>query len=96
MRVKDFDGEIEDRDASRYLIYGYMGRVYGIPDTILYLAVSYAQLQAGTAKMNCLSNFLYITWGDDPIDQLNIQRGINHWTKLHLITDKMGGCNNNE
>lgn len=34
-----FNGELVDRDAPGNIMYGYMGRTYGIPDTILYLGV---------------------------------------------------------
>lgn len=47
---------------------------------------SYAQLQAGTFKLEwLLCPFPFTTWGDDPMDQLNVKRGIEFWSKLHLM-----------
>lgn len=61
-------------------MYSYMGRVYGIPDIVLYLGASYAQLQAGTFEVERL---MYGTWGDDPMDQKNIERGIEFYKKTY-------------
>lgn len=73
-----FDGELVDKDAPGNIMYGYMGKAYGIPDDILYLAAGYAQLAAGTSK----PEFLYSNF-DDPIDQENIRRGIEFYNKTH-------------
>ena len=67
-----FNGKLVDKDAPGNIMYGYMGKVYDIPDNILYLAASYAQLSAGTTTLQ----FIASTYGDDPIDQNNIKRGI--------------------
>ena len=43
-------------------MYGYMGKAYGIPDDVLYLAAGYAQLSAGTSRIDFIvSNFDDIT-----------------------------------
>ena len=83
-----FDGIIVDRDAPGNIMYGYMGTVYGIPDIILYLGASYAQLKAGTTKVK----WIPVTWGDDPIDQFNIERGIDYYYKIHSAYEKGGDC----
>ncbi|MEG2823061.1 MAG: polymorphic toxin type 44 domain-containing protein [Lachnospiraceae bacterium] len=75
-----FNRELVDKDAPGNIMYGYMGKAYGIPDSILYLAASYAQLAAGTSNLQ----FLIATLGDDPLDQLNIKRGIQCYNKYHL------------
>ena len=66
-----FDGELVDSDAPGNIMYGYMGKAYGIPDSILYYAAGYAQYKAGTSRQE----WFYIGTGDDPIDSLNIEIG---------------------
>ena len=87
-----FNGEIVDRDAPGNIMYGYMGHAYGIPDAVLCLGAAYAQLQAGTTRIEwLLFPFPPGTWGDDPIDQLNIERGIAFHQEIHLESEDIGG-----
>lgn len=44
------NGELVDKDAPGNIMYGYMGKAYNIPEYILYLAASYAQISAGTTN----------------------------------------------
>lgn len=74
-----FNGELVDSDAPGNIMYGYMGKAYGIPDAILYMAAGYAQYKAGTTKKEWISN----GFGDDPIDSNNIKRGIDYYNMLH-------------
>jgi len=84
-----FNGEIVDRDAPGNIMYGYMGISYCLPDIILYLGAAYAQLKAGTFRVSWLKS----TFGDDPMDQLNIQKGIEFYRLLHSGGDvNWGGC----
>lgn len=69
-------------------MYGYMRTVYGIPDIVLYLGASYAQLAAGTTKLE----WIPVTWGDAPIDQFNIKRGIDYYYEIHSAYEKGGDC----
>ena len=46
-----FNGELVDKDAPGNIMYGYMGKIYGIPDGVLYLAAGYAQIKAGTSSL---------------------------------------------
>lgn len=67
-----------DKDAPGNIMYGYMGKAYGIPDNVLYLAAGYAQVSAGTSK----AEFMYSNF-DDPMDQINIRRGIEFYNETH-------------
>ena len=73
-----FNGELVDKDAPGNIMYGYMGKAYGIPDNVLYLAAGYAQVSAGTSK----AEFMYSNF-DDPMDQINIRRGIEFYNETH-------------
>ena len=58
--------------------YGAVGYAGGIPETLLLRAAGCAQQRAATSEAiwgNCWSNMPY---GDDPNDQLWIQRGIEY------------------
>ena len=59
-------------------MYGYLGKAYGFPDKILYIAAGYAQISDGTAVLD-----FYRTYFDDPIDQENIRIGIELYKKIH-------------
>ena len=73
-----FNGEIVDKDAPGNIMYGYMGKAYGIPDIVLYAAAGYAQISAGTSKLSFWNSFF-----DDPMDQDNIRRGIEIYETVH-------------
>ena len=73
-----FDGVLVDKDAPGNIMYGYLGKAYGIPDDILYMAAGYAQLSAGTSK-----NEFVFSYFDDPIDQNNIKLGIELYNRIH-------------
>lgn len=73
-----FDGVLVDKDAPGNIMYGYLGKAYGIPDDILYAAAGYAQLSAGTSK----TEFAF-TFFDDPMDQNNIRIGIELYNRIH-------------
>jgi len=74
-----FDGELVDSDAPGNIMYGYMGKAYGIPDSVLYYAAGAAQIIAGTSTRL----WIEIGTGDDPIDYYNIKRGIDYYNKIH-------------
>lgn len=73
------NGELVDKDAPGNIMYRYMGKAYNIPEYILYLAAYYAQISAGTTN----PQFLVNTYGDDPIDQKNIERGIKWFNYIY-------------
>ena len=73
-----FDGELVDSDAPGNIMYGYMGKAYGIPDSVLHAGAGYAQISAGTSSWKW-----FATLGDDPMDSNNIDRGISFYNKLH-------------
>lgn len=74
-----FNGEIVDKDAPGNIMYGYMGKAYGIPDMVLYGAAGYAQVSAGTSSFSFADSFF-----DDPMDQENIRRGIELYEQAHI------------
>ncbi len=75
-----YDGEMIDNDVPGNIMYGYMGKVFGFSDTLLYAAAGYAQKQAGTSKdeWNNFTNF-----GDDPRDTERIKQGIEIYNERH-------------
>ena len=74
-----FNGELVDSDAPGNIMYGYMGKAYGIPDDVLYYAAGLAQIVAGTST----KLWVETGTGDDPIDYYNIKRGIDYYNKIH-------------
>lgn len=77
-----YNGEIVDRDAPGNICYGYIGKAYGIDDLTLLAAAGYAQIQAGTT-MDKYEDTLLLYFGDDPIDQDNIKRGLDLYNAWH-------------
>lgn len=75
-----YNGEIVDNDVPGNISFGYVGKVYHIPDKILIAGAGYAQIQAGTYKKEWinLNNF-----GDDPRDTFRIQQGIQIYNEWH-------------
>ena len=74
-----FNGNIVDADAPGNIMYGYMGKAYGIPDKVLYYAAGIAQIVANTSTQQ----WVYTGTGDDPVDYNNIKRGIEYYNLLH-------------
>lgn len=79
-----YDNQLIDFDAAGNINYGYMGSVYMISPTILSWGAGYAQVRAGNTKLE----WLVYGVGDDPIDQMNIRRGVDWYKKVH-------GCEEN-
>ena len=73
-----YNGEIIDKDAPGNINYGYLGKVFGFPDIILYAGAGYAQLKSGNSDIK----FIF-SWFDDPRDQDRIKQGINIYKKSH-------------
>ena len=73
-----YDGELVDKDAPGNIMYGYMGKAYYISDVILQLGAGYAQMSAGTSKKQWI-----LIGGDDPIDEINVYRGIRRYNETH-------------
>lgn len=74
-----FNGELVDNDAPGNIMYGYIGKAYGIPNDVLYLGAGIAQIAADTSK----AQWIYSGTGDDPIDYKNIVRGIEYYDEFH-------------
>ncbi len=74
-----FNGELVDRDAPGNILYGYVGKVYGFPDMVLSGAAGVAQIRAGTSALP----WVITSFGDDPMDQTNINRGIDFYNEYH-------------
>ena len=74
-----FNGEIVDADAPGNIMYGYLGKAYGMPDNVLYYAAGFAQIVAGTSTQLWVKTGT----GDDPIDYENIKRGISYYNDTH-------------
>ncbi|WP_373289351.1 polymorphic toxin type 44 domain-containing protein [Paenibacillus abyssi] len=72
-----FNGSIMRYDAIGNIVYGYLGKVFGISDSVLFAGRSYAQIKDGTYK----NDWIPITGGDDPLDQYYIQYGIDLYNK---------------
>ncbi len=72
-----FNGKLVDCDAPGNIMYGYLGRAYGIPKWILKMGAGYAQFRAGTAKLKWIFSAF-----DDPIDRQNINIGMDYYDLL--------------
>lgn len=46
-----FNGQYVDSDALGNILYGYIGKAYGIPQWILLIAAGLAQIKAGTSTL---------------------------------------------
>ncbi|MCM0759457.1 polymorphic toxin type 44 domain-containing protein [Sporomusa sphaeroides DSM 2875] len=68
-----YNGEVVDKDVPGNINYGYLGKVFGFPDTLLYAAAGAAQIAAGTSKHEWQNSK---NWGDDPRDTYRIGQGI--------------------
>lgn len=77
-----YNDEIIDNDVPGNIMYGYMGKVFGFADILLYAAAGYAQKKAGTSKdeWNNFKNF-----GDDPRDTERIKQGIEIYNGRHKL-----------
>ena len=68
-----------DRDALGNITYGYFGRYFGMPTTVLLAGAGCAQGKAGTSEWG---NFN--TYGDDPRDQYRILQGIALYDRIQV------------
>jgi hypothetical protein len=74
-----FNGVLVDSDAPGNILYGYIGKAFGFPDVVLYGSAGLAQIAAGTSE----DVWFFTSFGDDPIDQANIRRGIAFYKKYN-------------
>ncbi len=82
-----YDGEVVDNDVPGNIMYGYMGKVFDIPDMILCAAAGAAQKKAGTSKKEWDN---MESFGDDPRDTKRIKQGIAIYKKRHkTILDRI-------
>ncbi|MDR2672379.1 MAG: hypothetical protein LBC35_03660, partial [Coriobacteriales bacterium] len=73
-----FDSEIVRGDAPANILYGYVGKTFGVPEPLLYIGPGIAQIADGTSSWDYIgSNF------DDPVDQYYIEVGINYYNRTH-------------
>lgn len=73
-----FDNQIVRYDAPGNIAYGIAGKLLNIDEITLLSAAGFAQMMDGTSKQEWQNSFLY---GDDPVDQLNIQIGFRYYEK---------------
>lgn len=59
--------------------FGATGAALGIPDQVLYRSAGAAQMVAGTSGPQFGNPLLASPYGDDPLDQVWIQRGIDYF-----------------
>lgn len=75
-----YENEIVENDVPGNIMFGYFGKVYGIPDTILIAGAGYAQIRAGTYELQWIN---FENFGDDPRDTARIRQGIGLYNKWH-------------
>ena len=74
-----YNGELIDKDVPGNMHYGYLGKVFGFPDTLLYAAAGLAQIRAKTSNKEWLN---FDNFGDDPRDTESIRKGIEYYNKV--------------
>lgn len=75
-----YDNQIVERDVPGNIAFGYVGKVFDIPDTILVAGAGYAQIRAGTSKKEWIN---LTSFGDDPRDTYWINYGIDLYNSWH-------------
>ncbi len=75
---KQKDGEYENFGNYNYGATGYAA---GVPENILLRAAGWAQKRAGTSKKQWGEYWFQEPYGDDPLDQHWIKKGIEHAKK---------------
>lgn len=73
-----YEGEIVSRDALGNIGFGFLGKVYGIPDTVLYMGAGVAQILSKNTKLSFIGTYM-----DDPRDTARIKQGIEIYDKWH-------------
>lgn len=74
-----FEDEIVDADALGNFVYGYLGKVFGFSDNILFQGGGFAQTAAGTSD-NEFKDYNY----DDPKDQYRIYQGMKTYHENYI------------
>ena len=74
-----FEDEIVDADALGNFVYGYLGKVFGFSDNILFQGGGFAQTAAGTSY-NEFKDYNY----DDPKDQYRIYQGMKTYHENYI------------
>jgi len=73
-----YDGELVDQDVPGNINYGYFGKFCNIPASALLMGAGYAQIAAGTYKLE-----FYQTFFDDPRDTYRLLQGIEIYNQWH-------------
>lgn len=66
--------------------YGAVGAALGIPDEVLLRAAGWAQMKAGTTDKDWGHWLGFSPYGDDPLDQEWIKKGINYYKDVFIHT----------
>ena len=67
-----------DQDVPGNINYGYFGKFCNIPASALLMGAGYAQISAGTYKLE-----FYQTFFDDPRDTYRLLQGIEIYNQWH-------------
>ena len=86
-----YDGEVVNNDVPGNVLYGYLGKHFDIPDSLLYFGAGSNQiknaikaaLKEGRNPLEVLKDFNLETFGDDPRDTARIRQGIDSWNKKY-------------
>lgn len=75
-----YNKQIVEKDVPGNISFGYVGKVFDIPDTILVAGAGFAQIRAETSKREWVN---LKSFGDDPRDTFWINYGIDLYNSWH-------------
>lgn len=86
-----YNGEVVDNDVPGNITYGYLGKHFDLPDTVLYFGAGSNQvknavkqaIKEGRNPLEALKDYNLDTFGDDPRDTARIRQGIEAWNKRY-------------
>jgi hypothetical protein len=87
-----YNGEVVNNDVPGNILYGYLGKHFDFPDTVLYAGAGYNQMandsqrmrEEGKSPLGALRGFNLESFGDDPRDTARIRQGIEVWNKKYV------------
>jgi hypothetical protein len=82
-----YNGEVVNNDVPGNILYGYLGKHFGFPDTVLTAFAGGNQMANGIANLlaegknplEALKGFNLDSFGDDPRDTARIKQGMEIW-----------------
>jgi hypothetical protein len=86
-----YNGEVVNNDVPGNIVYGYLGKHFDLPDTVLYFGAGSNQMKnavktaikEGRNLLEAFKDYSLDTFGDDPRDTARIRQGIETWNKKY-------------